>query len=85
MRLFFEEPEVFIDNKEIEQWIEQDIRRLSSELAKFERVKNFKLKRNPFSIEAGEMTPTLKIKRKIVEKKYAGAIEEMYLASLSEN
>lgn len=82
---FFEEPEVFIDNKEIEQWIEQDIRRLSSELAKFERVKNFKLKRNPFSIEAGEMTPTLKIKRKIVEKKYAEAIEEMYSASLSEN
>jgi long-chain acyl-CoA synthetase len=76
---FFEKPEQFIDDKEIVDWIGQDIKRLSNELAKFERIKNFKVKRNPFSMDDGEMTPTLKAKRKVIEKKYAAAIDEMYL------
>lgn len=76
---FFQKPEVFIDDKEMIDWIGQDIKRLSNELAKFERIKNFKLKRNPFSMDEGEITPSLKVKRKVVEKKYAKVIDEMYL------
>ena len=76
---FFEKPEFFIEDKEIVEWIGQDIKRLSNELAKFERIKNFKVKRNPFSIEEGEITPTMKAKRKVIEKKYASDIDEMYL------
>jgi long-chain acyl-CoA synthetase len=75
---YFEQPELFIDDKEIVDWIGQDIKKLSNELAKFERIKNFKIKRKPFSIEDGEITPTMKAKRKVIEKKYAGAIDEMY-------
>ena len=76
---FFEKPEIFIEDKEIVNWIGQDIRKLSNELAKFERIKNFKVKRKPFSIEDGEITPTMKAKRKVIEKKYAAPIDEMYL------
>jgi len=76
---FFEQPELFIEDKEIVDWIGQDIKRLSNELAKFERIKNFKVKRKPFSIDDGEITPTMKAKRKVIEKKYAGPIDEMYL------
>ncbi|MBD1391811.1 AMP-dependent synthetase/ligase [Mucilaginibacter glaciei] len=76
---FFENPEVFIDDKEINDWLNQDVRKLSNELAKFERIKNFKIKRLPFSMEDGEITPTLKAKRKVIEKKYAHEIDEMYL------
>jgi len=76
---FFEKPDIFIEDKEIIDWITPDIRRLSNELAKFERIKNFIIKRNPFSMEAGEITPTLKAKRKVIEKNYADAINEMYL------
>jgi long-chain acyl-CoA synthetase len=75
---FFEQSDVFIEDKEIIDWVNQDIKRLSNELAKFERIKNFKLKRNPFSMEAGEITPTLKAKRKVIEKKYADAIDDLY-------
>jgi long-chain acyl-CoA synthetase len=75
---FFEKPDLFIDDKEITDWIGQDIKRLSNELAKFERIKNFKVKRTPFSMEAGEITPTLKAKRKVIEKKYADAIDDLY-------
>jgi len=76
---FFNNPDLFIEEQEIVDWIAQDIRRLSNELAKFERIKNFKVKRNPFSMDEGEITPTMKAKRKVIEKKYADAIDEMYL------
>ncbi|WP_276088658.1 long-chain fatty acid--CoA ligase [Pedobacter sp. JY14-1] len=79
---FFQQPEVFITEKEIIDWIGQDIRKYSAELAKFERIKNFKVKRNPFSMEEGEITPTLKAKRKVIESKYAPVINEMYAESV---
>lgn len=75
---FFEEPDPFIENQEIKEWLNQDVKKLSNELAKFERIKNFKIKRKPFSMEEGEITPTMKAKRKVIEKKYADAIEELY-------
>ncbi len=76
---YFEKPDLFIDDPEIVDWIGQDIRKFSNELAKFERIKNFKVKRTPFSMDEGEVTPTMKAKRKVIEKKYADAIDEMYL------
>lgn len=76
---FFNNSELFIEDKEIVDWIAQDIKRLSNELAKFERIKNFRIKRNPFSMDEGELTPTMKAKRKIIEKKYTAVIDEMYL------
>jgi long-chain acyl-CoA synthetase len=82
---FFERPEVFIEDPEILNWISQDIRKLSNELAKFERIKNFKLKRNPFSIDSGELTPKLSLKRKVIEKKYADTIDKMYLQEVNES
>ena len=75
---YFQEVDPFIHDKKIEEWMDQDIRKLSVELAKFERIKHFKIKRNPFTIEEGELTPSMKVKRKIVEGKYANAIDEMY-------
>jgi long-chain acyl-CoA synthetase len=79
---FFEQPEIFIDDKTMTDWIGQDIRKFGNELAKFERIKSFKIKRNPFSMDEGEITPTMKPKRKIIEKKYATAIDEMYLQAV---
>ncbi|MFN5519259.1 MAG: long-chain fatty acid--CoA ligase, partial [Ignavibacteria bacterium] len=63
---------------EIHDWIEQDMKKLEKDLAKFERVKNFIVKRQPFSVEAGEFTMTQKVKRKFVEAKYKDAIDAMY-------
>jgi long-chain acyl-CoA synthetase len=76
---FFEQPMMFIEDKEIVDWIGEDIKRLSNELAKFERIKNFRVKRTPFSMDEGEVTPTMKAKRKVIEKKYAEAIDQMYM------
>ncbi|MVN22336.1 AMP-dependent synthetase/ligase [Mucilaginibacter arboris] len=79
---YFEQPDVFIEDKRIVDWMNEDVKKLSNELAKFERIKNFKVKRNPFSMEAGEITPTLKAKRKVIEKKYAEAIDQLYLQEI---
>jgi len=76
---YFEQPEQFISDKQVTDWIGVDIKKLSNELAKFERIKNFKVKRNPFSMDEGEMTVTMKAKRKVIENKYAGAINDMYV------
>lgn len=75
---FFSQTELFISDREIINWLTEDIKRLSTELAKFERVKAFIIKRHPFTIESGEITPTMKAKRRVIENKYAEAINEMY-------
>lgn len=76
---FFESPDKFIHDEQINEWIAEDIHKLSNELAKFERIKHFLVKRNPFSIDAGELTPSMKVKRKVVEALYRKEIDEMYM------
>lgn len=75
---FFEEEAQFIEEEAIMTWVGEDIKRLSQQLAKFERIRSFKVKRLPFSIEDGELTPTLKAKRKVIEKRYAETIDALY-------
>ncbi|TCK85101.1 AMP-dependent synthetase/ligase [Albibacterium bauzanense] len=75
---FFEKPDRFITDSDIISWLNEDIAKLSNELAKFERIKKFLVKRNPFSIDEGELTPTMKAKRKVIEKKYAKEIDDLY-------
>ncbi len=67
-----------VSHPKIYEYINNEIERLSSELARFEQLKAFRLMSQPFTIEAGELTPTLKIKRKVVEEKYADLIKSMY-------
>lgn len=54
------------------------INSLQDQLSQFERVKKFRLMPREFSLEENEMTPTFKIKRKVIYQKYASLIDEMY-------
>ncbi|MBI4916129.1 MAG: long-chain fatty acid--CoA ligase [Acidobacteria bacterium] len=47
-------------------------------LARFEAVKKFRLLGQSFTLEGGELTPTLKVKRRVVEKRHAALLKEMY-------
>lgn len=67
-----------VRHEAIYKLVESDIQALQRDLANFERVRKFALLEKPFSIEEGELTPTLKVKRKAVEEKYAHLIEGMY-------
>jgi long-chain acyl-CoA synthetase len=51
---------------------------LNLELSQFERIKKFRLLPREFTIESGELTPTMKVKRKAVELNRAAEIEELY-------
>ncbi|MGY3886591.1 AMP-dependent synthetase/ligase [Aeromonas aquatica] len=60
------------------EFFESRIHELQQELAKFEQVKKFTLLPSAFSMELGEITPTMKLRRKIIEAKYQSEIEAMY-------
>ncbi|MBD3299977.1 MAG: AMP-binding protein [Candidatus Moranbacteria bacterium] len=64
--------------KEYEELINKEIAKINKKLSHFERIKKIKVINNPFSIEKGELTPTLKIRRKIIEARYKKVIEKMY-------
>ena len=65
-------------NEEIYKLVEQDIARLQKDLANYERVRRFVLLDHPLSLENGEITPTLKARRKVIEERYGNLIERMY-------
>jgi long-chain acyl-CoA synthetase len=51
---------------------------LNRELAQFERIKKIAILPVEFSVDSGELTPTLKVKRKVVEQRYQQQIEDLY-------
>lgn len=65
-------------NPEVYKVIENDLMLLQKDLANYERVRRFTLIEKPFSIEGGELTPSMKIKRNVVEERYKELIEDMY-------
>ena len=65
------------DNR-IVQMLTERIDTLQQQLANYEKIKRFTLLPKPFTMEAGELTNTLKIKRAVLNKNYAEQIEEMY-------
>jgi long-chain acyl-CoA synthetase len=57
---------------------ERQIAALTPNLAQYERVKKIALLENEFTIESGEMTPTLKVKRRVIDEKYRDVIGRLY-------
>lgn len=74
----FESETELISNDKIIRHIKKDIDYYQKDLSKFERVRRFKLLSQPFTVENGELSPKMSIKRHVVEKKYAAFIDAMY-------
>jgi long-chain acyl-CoA synthetase len=58
--------------------LQRQIDALTPDLARYEKIKKVALLENEFSIEGGELTPTLKIKRRVIDEKYRDVIEKLY-------
>jgi len=67
-----------IAESDIRKLYHAEIERLQKDLPHYERVRRFELLSQTLTVENGEITPTMKVKRKVVEQKYAGLIEKMY-------
>ncbi len=63
---------------EVRQLIQDEIDRVNNKFARQEQIREFFLLENQLSAEDEELTPTMKLKRSLVEKKYAAQIEAMY-------
>jgi long-chain acyl-CoA synthetase len=63
---------------EVQALIQGELDRVNKKYARVEQIKKFFLLENQLSAEDEELTPTMKLKRKLVEKKYAAQIEAMY-------
>ena len=66
------------DDPKMHEWMMKQVNDVNGGLAKVQTIKKIKILPADLSIEGGELTPTMKVKRKIVNKKYADAIEAFY-------
>jgi len=73
-----------VNDDRIIREVKREIDLHQRDLAKYERVRKIVLLSQPFNEENGMMTPTLKIKRKVVEEKYKDIIEKMYVGTENE-
>lgn len=67
-----------VKNEKVQNLIESEINRITPNLASYEKIKKIALLESEFEEEKGEITPTLKVKRNIVEKKYKDLIQDIY-------
>ena len=67
-----------VRNQKVQDLVKAIIQENNKTLASFETIKKFHVLENDFSIEAGELTPTLKLKRKFCTQKYKNILESLY-------
>ncbi len=68
-----------LQKRQIMDFLMTEVDRVTVDLASYEKVKKIALLDKDFEIDAGELTPTLKVKRSVIEKKYRDLIDALYL------
>jgi long-chain acyl-CoA synthetase len=74
----FQEMSDLCKNQKIKELIKQNVDAIQNEFANYEQIKRFTLLPEPFSIQTGELTNTLKMKRAFIAEKYKEEIDKMY-------
>ena len=74
----FATTEQLLASERVLRLIESRIETYQKDFASFEKIKRFILLARPFTMESGEVTDTLKYRRRVINEHYAAAIEEMY-------
>ena len=76
----FSSDEELIGNPEVIKFYDEKVQTVNQGLARYEQIKQYFLLPVAFSEETGELTPTLKMKRRIISEKFAGEIDSLYRA-----
>lgn len=74
----YEYVDELMDNPQICKMMEERIAELQKDMAPYEKIKKFRMIKRGFTIESGELTSTLKLRRAVILQNYAAMIEEMY-------
>jgi long-chain acyl-CoA synthetase len=74
----FGSDEDLINLNEIKDFIDKEMKVFNKKLASHEKIRQFRLISTPFTIDGGELTPTLKIKRRVIYDRYSDLIKEIY-------
>jgi long-chain acyl-CoA synthetase len=75
---FASEKGVAPDSPELRTEVQRVVDEANTHFARVESVRKFHILKQPFSIDTGELTPTLKVKRRVVHERYAREIDSMY-------
>ena len=67
-----------LERTDVQALYKASVEAVNAHMAQFERIKKFALLPHDFSVESGELTPTLKLKRRVIEQKYRTVIEGLY-------
>ena len=77
-KITFKDIEDLVQNIHIKEMFSKRLEELQKDFSMFEKIKKVTLLPKEFSIDSGEITATLKLKRKVIQKKYQKLIENMY-------
>ncbi|MGQ9843739.1 MAG: hypothetical protein ACUVRK_09245, partial [Spirochaetota bacterium] len=67
-----------IENDQVNELIAKEIQKYTKQFSRVEQIRKFKLLAAEWSQASGELTPTMKVKRRVIEQKYAREIDSMY-------
>jgi long-chain acyl-CoA synthetase len=67
-----------LENPKVQAKFEELIKHYNQEFSKIEQIKKFKLLGEPWDVSTGELTPTMKLKRRVIDKKFHDVIESIY-------
>ena len=70
--------EELIEIDAVQNLYKKEIREFSKELASHEKIRDFRLVPKEFTVETGELTPTLKVKRRVIEEKFGHMIQDIF-------
>ena len=70
--------EQFCNDRRIMDLFQRQIAARTRDLAQFEKVKRIALLEKEFTLAGGELTPTLKVKRRVIDEKYRDVIDQIY-------
>ncbi|HSK10583.1 MAG TPA: hypothetical protein VK911_13470, partial [Vicinamibacterales bacterium] len=70
--------EQLVERPEVQRLYQDILDRLNESLAQFERVKRFAVLPSEFTMERGELTPTMKVRRQVVEQRWRPVIDKLY-------
>ncbi|MGC9027695.1 MAG: AMP-dependent synthetase/ligase [bacterium] len=73
-----------IENPKVKELIKKQVDEVNERLARYEQIKYFTILDTPFTVETGELTPTLKLKRRVINQKYKDVIESMYKDNITQ-